>query len=31
MGLILLLVIVVLALWAIGAPLLAARFFRWEE
>ncbi len=23
--------IVVLALWAIGAPLLAARFFRWEE
>jgi ABC-2 type transport system permease protein len=23
--------IVVLALWAIGAPLLAARYFRWEE
>jgi ABC-2 type transport system permease protein len=23
--------VVVLALWAIGAPLLAARYFRWEE
>ena len=23
--------IVVLALWAIGAPLVAARYFRWEE
>ncbi len=23
--------VIVLTLWAIGAPLLAARFFRWEE
>jgi ABC-2 type transport system permease protein len=23
--------VIVLALWAVGAPLLAARFFRWEE
>jgi ABC-2 type transport system permease protein len=23
--------VVVLSLWAIGAPLVAARFFRWEE
>jgi len=23
--------VIVLVLWAIGAPLLAARFFRWEE